>query len=429
MLRPQGPVGPGHPQPGLDGDARAIFDGDGTLLRWDWWPASSGVVPGQLGQLAHAAGAEPPLSPERPEAGSLEDPHRTLVDTKGRRFVVVERDGLVVRFAREGIEIPPSESDLLSPPRNAVWIALVAAVVVLVVRNRRSAAWDLRGAAAFGAANAAIQLMKVVFNPVTVASGIWLTVAVESLGHGVLCAAAYAAFEPVVRRAWPGALASWARLVTLRRADEQVGRELLLGAAAALPAGLALHAAALLPGRALGESWSFAAFFGHEEPGLRLFILLDLLQVVFWIAAIGLLVAVPLLFVTRRPAVALPLSLLAVSVAFLGVPPTTPAGAAATVAIAAILTATVYAGGLVAVTTFLGVAAFGLTSIPVAAGSWALLGSVAGPTLALLLAILGWRLALRRGGVSPETGRTVIVGGPRTPAPARMAAEPPDPGA
>jgi len=431
MLRPQGPIGPGHPQPGLDGDARAILDGDGTLLRWDWWPESAGGLPGpvaQLDRLARAAGAALPLVPEHPANASRRDDARsTLVDARGRRFVVVERGGLVTRFAHEGIGTPVGESDLLSPPRNAVWIALVAAVVLLVARNRRSSAWDLRGAVAFGAANAAIQLMKVVFNPITISSGIWLTVAVESLGHGFLCAAAYAAFEPFVRRAWPGALASWARLVTLRRADDQVGRELLLGSAATLPAGLVLHAAAFLPGRALGESWSFAALFGHEAPGLRLFILLDLLQVAFWIAGAGLLVAVPLLVVARRPAVALPLSLLAVSVAFLGVPPTTPAAVAAAVAIGAVLTGTVYAGGLVAVTTFLGVAALGLTSVPVGIGSWALLGSLAGPAFGVLLALLGWRLALGSGRPSSDTGRTVVVASSRPSVAARTASTAPLP--
>lgn len=428
MLRREGPVGPGHPQPGLDGDARAIYDRHGTLLRWDWWPASGGVVPGQLEQLARLAGAEPPLSTQRRgDPVRRGGPGHALVDARGQRFVVVERDGLVVRFAREAIEAPTGESDLLSPPRNALWIALVAAVAVLVVWNRRSAVSDLRGATAFGAANAAIQLMKIVFNPVTVASGIWLSVTVESLGHGVLCAAAYAAFEPVVRRTWPGALASWARLVTLRRADEQVGRELLLGAAAALPAGLALHAVAFLPGRALGEGWSYAALFGHAEPGLRLFILLDLLQIVFWMTAIGLLLAVPLLLVTRRPSVALPLGLLSVTVAFLGAPPTTPAGAVAAVAIAAVLTATIYAGGLVAGTTFLGVCALCLTSIPFGAGSWTLLGSIAGPVVGLLLALLGWRLTLRGGGVSSETGLTVRVESPRTSPAVPMPAEPPAP--
>jgi hypothetical protein len=410
MLRPESPVTPGHPPPGLDGDVRVLFDGAGRVVFWDWWPASAAGVPGQLERLAERAGAIPPLvptaTPSRPfRGGAL----RGLVDARGEKFVVARRPGQVLRFAKDGIEPPGPETNLLAPPENAFWLVLFAAVVALLVRNRRSSSWDLRGAAAFGVANAALQLLKVVFNPVTISSGIWLSVLLESLGHGILCGAAYAAFEPFVRRAWPGALASWARVVTLRRADEQVGRELLVGTAALLPAALALLAASFLPGRPFAERWSFAAFFGHQETGLRLFILLDLLQLCVFLAAIGLLLAVPLLSLVRRPALALPAALLAVAVLFLGASPAAPAGAVAVTAFAALLVGTVYAGGLVALTTLLGATALGLTSIPLRAGSWAVPGSLSGPLIAALLALLGWWLAVRRARRATGDAKTVNV--------------------
>lgn len=410
MLRPESPVSPGHPPPGLDGDVRVLFDGAGRVVLWDWWPASAATVPGQLGQLAERSGAVPPFvpaaAPSRPFRGSS---LRGLVDARGGRFVSAERSGQVLRFAREGIEPPGPEPTLMPLPENAFWLVLLSAVVVLLVRNRRSARWDLRGAAAFGVANAALQLLKVVFNPVTISSGLWLPVLLESLGHGALCVAAYAAFEPFVRRAWPGALASWARVVTLRRPDEQVGREFLVGTAALLPAALALLAASLLPGRPLAERWSFAAFYGHQETGLRLFILLDLMQLCVFLAAVGLLLAVPLLSLVRKPAVALPAALLFVAVLFLGVSPATPAGAVAVAAFTALLVGTVYAGGLVALTTLLGVTALGLTSLPLRAGAWAVSGSLSGPLLAALLALLGWWLAVRRARGASGDGKAVTL--------------------
>ena len=413
MLRPEGPVSPGHPPPGLDGDVRVLFDGAGRVVLWDWWPASGATAPGQLQGLAERAGAVPPLVPaevpSRPLRGST---LRVLVDARGERFVKAERSGQVLRFAREGIEAPGPETDLMPLPENAFWLVLLAAVAVLLARNRRSSTWDLRGAGAFGVANAALQLLKVLFNPVTIASGIWLPVLLESIGHGFLCAAAYAAFEPFVRRAWPGTLASWARVVTLRRADEQVGRELLVGSGAALPAALALLLASALPGSPLAERWRFVAFFGHQEPGLRLFILLDLLQLCVFLAAVGLLVAVPLLAVVRRPAVALPAALLLVAASFLGASPGTPAGAVAVATFTALLVWTVYAGGLVALMTLLGVVALGLTSLPLRVGAWAIPGSVSGPALAALVAFFGWWLAVRRARRSTGDTKTVNVAAP-----------------
>jgi hypothetical protein len=410
MLHPWQPPGPGHPRPGLEGDVRLILDPVGRLLLWDWWPASEATVPDQLGRLAAAAGAVLPLVDAGAGPAQRGVGPRILVDGALTRFAVAEKGGQVLRFAREGIEPPAAVSQLRSAPATAAWIVLLAALAYLIPRNRRSAAWDLRGAAAFGAANAAIQLLKVVFNPVTVTSGIWVPVTVESLGHGVLCAAAYAAFEPVVRRAWPGAFASWARFVVRRRADEQVGRELLVGSAAALPAAAALLLASLLPGRAIGDHWGFFAFFGLEEAGLRLFILFDLLQLAVFLGAIGLLVAAPLLSVVRWPGLALSIGLAFAAVALLGVSPATPAGAAAAVALTAILVASVYLGGLVSLMTALGVLALGLTSTPPEAGSWALFGTVAGPALAISLPVLGWWLATRgRGGAVESSRRSAAV--------------------
>ncbi len=334
MLRPRGPVGPGHPAPGLEGDVRLILDGTGRLLLWDWWPASRATPTEQLDRLAAAAGAVPPLGDAGPGPTERGAGSRFLVDATGARFTAAERAGQVVRFAREGIEPPAAPSDLLSPPSNAAWIALVVVLAFLILRNRRSSAWDLRGAAAFGAANAALQLLKLVFNPVTVRSAVFL--------------------------------------------------------------------ASLLPGEALGDGWSFWALFGLEEAGLRLFGLLDLLQLTVFFAAIGLLVAAPLLSVVRWPALALSIGLALVAIPFLGGSPATPAGALAVAALTAVLLASVYAGGLVALVTALGVVALGLTSTPPGAGSWALFGTLGGPALAVVFPVLGWWLTTRRPGESGE---------------------------
>ena len=202
--------------------------------------------------------------------------------------------------------------------------------------------------------------------------------------------------------------------MTFRRADEQVGRELLVGSAALLPLSVLLHGASLLPGRPIGEVWSFVALYGHEEAGLRLFILLDLLQNSVFLAGVGLLLAVPLLGVVKRPSVALPLALAGVALAFLGASPAEPAGGVAAAGLLALLVGVVYAGGLVAMTTLLGTAALGLTSLPAGAGSWLFFGAASGPAVAALVAVLGWWLAVhharRSSGESKTVNMAAIVG-------------------
>jgi hypothetical protein len=111
-------------------------------------------------------------------------------------------------------------------------------------RHLRMGKGDRRGALRFGLFTLGLILLSnlllahhaVILESGALNIGYEISMIVVKLGTAVLYAAyialAYLALEPYVRRHWPDALISWARMVAGRISDPLVGRDMLLGGAA-----------------------------------------------------------------------------------------------------------------------------------------------------------------------------------------------------
>jgi hypothetical protein len=119
------------------------------------------------------------------------------------------------------------------------WIVVVVGLIacaILARRNLRAGAGDRKGAWRLGlfvccscAVAAALRAHHV---PSVVDEAAWLVgIAGWSLLWGLFSWLAYISSEPYVRRWWPQALVSWARLLEGRGRDPLVGRHVLVGAA------------------------------------------------------------------------------------------------------------------------------------------------------------------------------------------------------
>jgi predicted Ser/Thr protein kinase len=125
--------------------------------------------------------------------------------------------------------VPPAQlgSDLLI-------LALLVLVAGVAAHNWKLQRGDPRGAwrlGVFTASGYALSLSLAV-EPSALASGVWTALAF-SLSLGLVVATVYLALEPWVRRLWPHALITWARVLTGRWRDAVVGRDVLIGAAVA----------------------------------------------------------------------------------------------------------------------------------------------------------------------------------------------------
>jgi hypothetical protein len=126
-------------------------------------------------------------------------------------------------------------------------LALALGVLVggplLAWRHLRMGKGDRRGAVRFGLFALGLILLSnlllahhaVIFRSGVLNLGYEFSMIVVKLGtavlYGAYIALAYIALEPYVRRHWPDALISWARLVGGRLGDPLVGRDMLLGGA------------------------------------------------------------------------------------------------------------------------------------------------------------------------------------------------------
>jgi hypothetical protein len=121
----------------------------------------------------------------------------------------------------------PAESWLIG-----AGFALLAGVLVLVVRNLRRGRGDLRGAVRLGLAILAITAVAWLFGGHHTFSGETSQLA-GILGVGgwsaLLYSLGYLALEPYVRRQWPWRITAWNRLLNGRLRDPMVGRGLLIG--------------------------------------------------------------------------------------------------------------------------------------------------------------------------------------------------------
>lgn len=394
FLRWQGPTTLSFPWPPTEGEERVITDTQGKLLAWERWPALPAREPGRLlEKVKSLAGVAPPwqeLISAGPPEFSRGQRVRVFRDRLGQEFSLLSSSEDVLRFEKRGPRIESGGSNLASPHVSLGLLALTAVLAALAVSRIRQRTFDLAGAVLFGVLCSAVQMAKVILNPVTLKSGIWIPVLVESLGFGVVIAMTYVAFEPSVRAAWPGALVTWVRLVHLRRAGEALGREILVGAAATVPLGLWLLAMAVLsPGSAIGAGWQNIQTFGLAGLGIRFFINLELIQLSFFAAAAALFLAALLSRLLRMA----PLSLLAgtlVPAALLLQPGTSLPVSLVTVFLFALLgTAAVYRGGLISLVTFAGISCLCLSAATLSVSSWTFWRGITGPLLAASFVAVG----------------------------------------
>jgi len=125
-------------------------------------------------------------------------------------------------------------------PSDVVSVAVLVTVLLggalLARQNIVLGRGDRRGASRLGLTVVALNLAGWIFAASHVADfgELWLALAAlaSALLSGALVWGAYIALEPHVRRHWPHALISWARLLSGRLADPLVGRDIVIGVGA-----------------------------------------------------------------------------------------------------------------------------------------------------------------------------------------------------
>ena len=156
----------------------------------------------------------------------------------GRESVRVEAasyEGSVVLFE---ILFPWTPAHLTQRPvangSDLLLLILLALIAGVAMHNWKLQRGDPRGAWRLGVYTTcgyAVALALAV-EPATLPSGIWIPLAF-SLSLGLVVATVYLALEPWVRRLWPHALITWARVLAGRWRDIVVGRDVLIGIACA----------------------------------------------------------------------------------------------------------------------------------------------------------------------------------------------------
>ena len=251
---------------GKPGQARIELDGDGRLERLDvqTWPgerdpASPPAEPVDWERVFDLAGldlqrftpvpVDAPWSRDAPaeERRAWEGPWPEDASRRVRAVAGV-RSGRVASWrldwtpdSREEPLGDWMERYQLPSAGQLVQLSALLGAFVLAVRHWRTGRGDRRGALRVALFVTACYWLGgwAVFIP---AGGSWLQVATEALyseqlghalAHGAALGCFYLAFEPFARRFWPLMLVGWSRLLSGRVRDPLVGREVLLGGAAA----------------------------------------------------------------------------------------------------------------------------------------------------------------------------------------------------
>jgi serine/threonine-protein kinase len=157
---------------------------------------------------------------------------------------------------------------LPAAPERRSWgavVLLVAFLLVLVTiallsrRNLRLGRGDRRGATRIASAVGLSLMIAWLFGAHHVATPHEVALLLEGIGYASLLAVltwnGYIALEPALRRRWPHALVGWTRLLAGRFRDPRVGRDVLIGVAAAC---LANAVTLMLPANELTAMWAAA---------------------------------------------------------------------------------------------------------------------------------------------------------------------------
>ena len=222
------------------GEVDVALTETGTLWRYEWLPDDDVLV--DVDREAILAAAD--LTDIELHASTLDErvrghEVRLLRGEDGIAFALAEHDGRVLLFERRdlppiGIEVVHAKPYTGSLPG----LVLLALVVGLAIAQYRRGRGDLRGALITGAIAGVLTMLDVVASPLTFIHGGWKAHLAQASGVAVIVSASYYGVEPIVRQHWPGALTGWERLIHWRTGGHVLGRELLLGAAATLPATL-----------------------------------------------------------------------------------------------------------------------------------------------------------------------------------------------
>jgi serine/threonine-protein kinase len=130
---------------------------------------------------------------------------------------------------------PPADQPRAPLPQpDLLLLALLALIAIVAAHNWRVQRGDPRGAWRLGiytSCGYALSLALTVEADI-LPGGLWTPLAF-SLSFGLVVATVYLALEPWVRRLWPHALITWARVLAGRWRDAVVGRDVLVGVACA----------------------------------------------------------------------------------------------------------------------------------------------------------------------------------------------------
>jgi len=238
-------VTPYNPPQILPGAATVLMDPHGRLLGLDVVPIETdepSLAPEpDWAALFSAAGLEiERFAPDTPYGWRGTDASGTELTVEvgahlGRpvHFAVVRDWGEVTDARPAGSGLPSGLGVLLFVVNS---IAVVAGIF-LARRNVRLGRGDRRGAFRLALFTVAVYLIESLFLYRLGSDGLvglWFDVVTgnmmgHALVHGCTIWVFYLALEPYVRRLWPRALVSWARVLSGRLRDPLIGRDLLVG--------------------------------------------------------------------------------------------------------------------------------------------------------------------------------------------------------
>ena len=242
---------PPHIEPG---SVSLLVDGAGRLRRfrhvpagepavkpvnWQTWFADAGLDMRAFAPTAVPRTGLPAVPADRIDAWQSRD----LLIVGGTRGGVPVFFEVLTPLERESAAAPTAEGiDAVGIGFGTILALIGVGALLLARRNLNRGRVDRRGAWV---------LALFVFVTFTVS---WLTSAsiakvLEGIAYGVLASVvawlAYVALEPFVRRRWPATLVGWSRLVQRRPGDPHVGRDILIGLAAAAASRVIVNLAAV----------------------------------------------------------------------------------------------------------------------------------------------------------------------------------------
>jgi serine/threonine-protein kinase len=260
-------VTPSDPPAGEPGMIEVRLDARGRLLSLEAAPVDPGAAleepesgtPPPLPDWSRLLG-EAGLDPARLEAIRPRSPRAAFGDVRAawrgphpdRADLLLEVEAAAIRgrpvlFETRGpwrpsapAAVPPVDVDVNRAYMVGVFVAAYFAGALLARRNLRLGRGDRRGALRVAAYVFALRMLAWLAGASHAPSPVdeW-SLFERGLGRALYSAALvgmlYLALEPYVRRRWPETLISWSRLLAGRFRDPLVGRDVLLGLAAAAP--------------------------------------------------------------------------------------------------------------------------------------------------------------------------------------------------